>query len=150
MQDINLPFVGGIRLQLGLGSPLSWEDICDATAVGGVGKTNASVPFLTLCSRGNTQYAPGASEGSQVTVDAIFVMNSEIRQRLIDAVDARETLDFRVAVDPDETGTPVETHTFRMAALGYTLVPSADALNTMQWTFQISGDITHDYFDLVP
>lgn len=150
MQDINKPFVGGITLQLGSGSPASFEDICDATTIGGVGKTNTSVPYLTLCSRGNTQYAPGASEGAQITVDSVFIMNSAIRQRLIEAVDNREVLEFRIAVDPDATGTPVETHTFEAAALSYVLQPSGEALNTVQFTFQVSGDIAHDFFTLVP
>ncbi len=153
MVDKTKPFIAGVFLELAIGSPTIWHRVCDATAIGGIGKTNSEEDSTTFCSNGEREYIAGLSEGSQLTVDMNYVISSLVRRALMQGVDDRATLAMRLVVDPDTTTPEValaddaeadEIYYFDVAALSYMLNPNATAKNTMQFTGRITGGITYD------
>lgn len=142
MVDKTKAFIAGMFLELGQGSPATFVRVCDATAVSGIGKTNAEEDSTTLCDNGNRTYIPGVSEGATITIDANYVISSQVRRLLMDAVDQRATVPMRLVVDPDNQGDFDEEYLFDVAMLGWTVSPQGSAKNTAQFTGRISGPIT--------
>lgn len=153
MVDKTKPFIAGVYLEVSVGSPTVYLRVCDATTISGIGKTNSEEDSTTFCSNGNREYIAGLTEGSQLSVDLNYVISSEVRRLLMQAVDDRATIQMRLVVAPDDT-TPEtvladdadadEIYWFDVAALSYALNPNATAKNTMTWTGRITGEIIYD------
>lgn len=138
-------FVGRVYFEMGGGgSPESYTRICEITGISGVGEVNDQVESTTFCSDGVREYIPGLADGSEVTLDANFIVDSTGRDMLIAAVKAKETRSFRILVDDDGDDTTDLTFWFRAAVLGWTFSPSVSEKNAIQFTLKISGavDIT--------
>lgn len=140
--DKTKPFVGFMFLELaGAGSPTAWTRICEAAGISGIGQTNALVDSTTFCSRGSREYIPGLADGSEITIDANYIVSSASRRALTDAVKDRATVQLRLVVDQEGLGVFDEEYVFFAAALSFMLNPSTDEKNVISYTLKISGDI---------
>lgn len=142
MADKTKPFVGFMYLELAqAGSPTTFARICEAAGISGIGQVNALVDSTTFCSNGSREYIPGLSDGSEITVDANYIVSSAVRRLLTAAVKARSTVELRLVVDQEGLGVFDEEYRFAAAALSFTLNPNTDDKNAISYTFKISGDI---------
>lgn len=143
MSDKTKPFVGFMFLELAaVGSPTAYNRICEATAVGGIGKTNALVDSTTFCSGASREYIPGLAEGNELTIDANYIVSSAVRRQLQKAVNDRANVQLRLVVMQD--GLVIdEEYRFEAAALSWGITPSIDDKNTVNFTAKISGDINY-------
>lgn len=135
-------FVGRMYLELGdSGSPVAFTRVCEVTGLSGLGETNQLVETTTFCDGGAKTFIGGLAEGSEVTIDANFIVDSQPRRDLIAAVKAKSTLNFRLVVDDDGDGVTDLTFWFRAAAISWNLQPSIQDKNAIQFTVKVSGDI---------
>lgn len=136
------PFVGNVYLELGdEGSPHTYSRVCEITGISGLGETNDLVDVTTFCSGGNREYIGGLADGQEVTLDGNFIVDSDNRRELIRAQKNKSTRAFRVVVDDNADGTADLIFWFDAAVLGWTLNPSIDNKNAVQFNLKISGEI---------
>ncbi len=142
MADKTKPFVGFMYLEIAQpGSPTTYARICEASGISGIGQVNALVDSTTFCSGASREYIPGLADGSEITVDANYIVSSAVRRQMTAAVMARSTVEMRLVVDQDGLGVFDEEYVFAAAALSFQLGPSIDEKNVIGYTFKISGDI---------
>lgn len=122
-------------------SPAAYTRICEITGISGVGEVNDQVESTTFCSDGVREYIPGLADGSEITLDANFIVDSVGRDMLIAAVKNKETRSFRIIVDDDGDDVTNLTFWFRAALLGWQFAPSVSEKNAIQFTLKISGAI---------
>lgn len=133
-------FVGEWYLEVGDGeSPETFTRYCEVTSMSGLGQVNDLIDATTVCSGGSRQYIGGLADGQEVTVEANYSQDDTVQSGLITDVKNKTTRNFQVVI---EEGSPDKTFSFAAAMLGWTLVPSVDDKNMIQFTFKISGDIT--------
>jgi hypothetical protein len=140
------PFVGRVFLEVGQasGSPQTYDRACEIDGISGLGETNALVDVTTFCSNGNKEYIGGLSDGQEMTLEGNFLVNSDVRDRIIQAVKAKSNLPFRVVVDDDHDGITDLTFWFTGVALSWKFDPSVEGKNKITFGIKISGavDIT--------
>lgn len=136
------PFVGNVFLEVGGGgSPEAYTRACEITGISGLGETNDLVDVTTFCSKGNREYIGGLADGQEMTLDGNFIVNSDVRRRIIAAAKSKQNLSFRVVVDDNADEVIDLTFWFRAAVLSWVLSPSIDNKNAIQFTLKISGEI---------
>lgn len=144
MADKTKAFVAGMFLEIGgAGSPTVYARICEANAISGIGKTNALVDSTTFCSGGVKEFIPGLAEGSEITIDANYIISSAVRRQLMDAVNDRATVELRLVVDQEDDGILDEEYRFAAAAISYSISPSTSDKNTAHFSLKISGEINY-------
>lgn len=133
--------VGGIFFERGGdGSPLSYTRICEVKSLSGVGETNALVEVTTFCDGGSRRYIGGLADGAEITVEANYdALSSNISQLITDQKN-KIVHDYRIVVE--DGGSPQTTLTFEAIPLSWTLNPSVDDVDTISFTYKISGPIT--------
>lgn len=136
------PFVGRVYLEIGQGgSPEDYERMCEMMSVSGLGEVNALVDVTTFCSGGTREYIGGLADGTEFTIGANFIVNSDTRRQLIAAVKNKSTISLRMVVDDDNDDVTDLAFYFRAAALGWTFNPSIDDKNGIDFTLKISGSV---------
>lgn len=135
-----MSFVGKIYLErAGDGSPAVYTRVCQVFGIGGLGQTNALVDSTTFCSGGSMEYIGGLADGSEVTLNLNFETNAQVILDMIADVKAKRNREFVVVAD-DETN-PAMRFYFNAACLSWTLGPSVDGKNTIDFGIKVSGDI---------
>lgn len=135
-------FVGRMYLERApAGSPQVYTRICEVFSISGVGETNDQVDATTFCSGGNREFIAGLAEGSEVTVEANYIVGSAGIADLITDVKQKSVISFRVVADPDGDGDTDEAFYFDAAALSWVLNPSVDNRNTITFGLKITGAV---------
>lgn len=138
------PFAGRWFLEQGLGgSPEQYVRVCEVTGIGGLGETNELIDVTTTCSGGTREYIGGLADGSEITVDANLIVDSEARERFISDVKDKATRSYRVVIE-DVAEATILTVWFRGAAIGYEFAFNLEEQNAISFTLKVSGplDIT--------
>ena len=135
--------IGKWKLKLGDGaSPEAFTAIEEVFEVGGLGKTNNLVNATNFDSPpGTMEYIAGLADGSEINITANYIPDATQQGALQAAVDAQENRNFQLIYD--ESASPAgETFEFTATCLGWTIVPSVEDRNQIQFTIKVSGDIT--------
>ena len=136
------PFVGRWYLELGLGgSPEAYERFCAVSNVTGIGETNELVDVTTACSNGSREFIGGLAEGSEVTIEANFIVDDLNRERMIADVKNKTNRSFRLVFDDNGDGATDLTLWFRSAPIAWELIPSIEDKNQITFVVKISGGI---------
>lgn len=138
------PFVGRWFLEQGSdGSPVNYTRVCEVTGIGGLGETNDLVDVTTACSGGTREYIGGLADGSEISIDANLIVQSDARRQFIADVKNKATRSYRVVIE-DVAEVTVLAVNFRAAAIGYEFGFSIEEQNTIAFTLKVSGglDIT--------
>lgn len=131
-------YVGGNKLALGsVASPTAFTDLCEVVNVSGIGQRNDQVEKTTFCSVAK-EFAAGLPEGEEVTLECNFVPGDADLAGLRAAVKARQERDFRLVCTD---GTDTKTFYFRATCIAWTIVPSANEVNKVNFVVKITGDI---------
>lgn len=142
MPPLDTPSIGRVFLEFGDGgSPQAYTRVCEMTGVSGLGETNSLVDVTTFCSGGTREFIGGLAEGSEITIDANFIVDSDARRAFITAVKNKTSVAFRMVCDPDGDGVTDLTFWWEATALGWNFSPSIDDKNAMSYTFKVSGSI---------
>lgn len=136
------PFVGNVFLEMGGGgSPETYTRICEISGISGLGEVSDQIETTTFCSGGVREYISGLADGSEITLDGNFIVDSAGRRNLIAAQKAKATKSFRVVVDDDGDDVTDLTFWFRATVLGWTFTPNVADKNAIQFTLKVSGAI---------
>lgn len=135
-------FVGRVYFERGNGgSPQTYTRVCEITSASGVGENNELVEKTTFCDGGFRTFVAGLSEGTEVTFDANFIVDSSARRNMIADVKEKRNTSWRIVVDDDNDGTTDLTMWFDSAPISWNFQPSMEDVNKMQFTYKISGEI---------
>lgn len=136
------PFVGRVFLEIGdTASPVNYSRVCEVTGISGLGETNELINVTTFCSGGVKEFIGGLAEGSELTFDANFIVDSNARRQMINSVKQKLVDSFRVVVDDDGDGVTDLTLWFRGAAISWNFQPSIEDKNAIQFGYKVSGAI---------
>lgn len=136
------PFVGKVYLEVGQGgSPQTYTRMCEITGMSGIGENNELIDVTTFCSGGNREFIGGLAEGTEITFDANFIVDSAQRRQMISDVKNKATRSFRIVVDDDNDSAADLTMWFNAAALSWNFQPSIEDKNMIQFGYKISGNI---------
>ena len=121
-----------------------WAITIDATAleevlsVSGMGKTNDTIEVTNFDSpAGTKEYIPGLAEGSEISIDCNYLSAGTGQLALQTAVDAGSNVAVVMTYD-----TTAATFTFTASAVGWTIAPSTNDQNRIEFALKVSGDIT--------
>jgi len=133
--------VGNIFFERGGdGSPISYTRVCEVFSLSGLGETNALVDKTTFCDGGYRTYLAGLKDGAEFTVEANWNSSSSALIQMISDVKSGLVHDYRMV--EEDGGSPQFTLTFEAIPLSWTINPSVDDKNTINFGFKISGPVT--------
>ncbi len=121
-------------------SPQVLTEIEEVTEISGFGQTNDLAEATNFDSpAGTKEFIAGLSEGDEFTVECNYIPAATMQVAARAAVKAGATRLARVRY----TGSsPENVFDFSAVCLGYALGPSPTEVNSITFTFKISGDIT--------
>ena len=135
-------FVGRVYLERGGGgSPETYTRVCEVFGISGVGEVAEQIDSTTFCSGGVREYIAGLADGSEITVEANFIVDSEARRNMIADAKNKLVVSYRLVVDDDGDDVTDLTMWFRATALGGEFAPSGEDKNAINYTLKISGEI---------
>lgn len=144
-------FIGAVFLYRGDGgSPETFDKVCSASAISGIGVALDLVDSTTFCSPGRAkQNIAGLADGATITVTCNFRADGgvdDLQQRLMRAdgnVGALRA--FELGADGDLDGAENLRLSWEAVCTGWTLAPSVDGKNSINFTYKITGPITEFY-----
>lgn len=142
----NQAFVGKVYLERGDGaSPESYERICQAINMTGIGQENELVEITTFCSGGAKEYTGGLADGKEITLtlnlETAPLLHGGVIGQMINDVKNRVTRDFRLIIDDEIAGNTSVAVYFAAACISWELVPSISDKNTIAFGCKISGNL---------
>lgn len=115
----------------------SLEEVIDAS---GIGVANELVPATNWDSpTGTKEFIAGLAEGEEFTVECNYVTNATMQEAMMTAVDSGDT---RLARLVYTAVSPQKTWDFSAVCLNYVVNPENEAVNTITFTFKITGAVT--------
>lgn len=130
------------RWQFYLGSAASPQVLSkleEVRTISNIGKTNTLVEATNFDSpAGTREYIAGLADGDEISVECNYIPGAANQTIAMTAVDSGASRLFRVAY----TGSsPEKRFTGQVVCLGYSISPSPTEVNSISFTFKISGDI---------
>lgn len=121
-------------------SPQVLTAIEEVRTVSNVGKTNSLVEVTNFDSpTGTREYIAGLADGDEITVECNYIPGATMQAAAMLAVDNGDT---RLARLSYMATSPEKRFSFQAVCLGYSVAPSPTEVNSLTFTFKISGQVT--------
>ena len=134
-----MSFTGGLVLRRGDGAGTEvFTLIPEVFSMSGLGSTNSTIDVTTWEST-SKEYISGLADGQNVTIECNRVLNDTEQEALIADVESKLTRNFELDMGD---GTVVETFSFALAMLTWTISPAGEDKHTLSIEGKLTGAIT--------
>lgn len=133
-------FMSGLTVSVGDGATTEvFTSIGGISGFSGLEKANTLVKVTNFGSGGVEEYINGVTDGGEISIKCNHRLTNTGQLALIAAVDGRLIRNIRVALTD---GTATKTYNFASVPLKWSISPSVDNVNTIEFSLKITGAIT--------